>query len=281
LCRSCFLRAQRPGPQSCETPRRQGGTRGRDGDWPRQQIRGGFREVPHSAADGGGAERHGAIATNLFTRACPSSTPAPIADATVQEDLRRANERQERAARNLVRSFAFGAPGVGGGHRHARGGWPFAREFLLSRARSRGPNFSIRVLRERRGLSLAEATPHPAGCRPGRRRRHACSLLFARRTPGLGVEEKKVKKAHKPEQATTVEGVCELVRLFLFVRCLRTRVSHVRNSPSGSSLLRLNDRPVPPEKVIDFPGYLLLCHVRAVVPLELHGKPRSAVALAA
>jgi hypothetical protein len=35
------------------------------------------------------------------------------ADAAVQEDLRRADERQERAARNLVQSFAFGAPGVG------------------------------------------------------------------------------------------------------------------------------------------------------------------------
>jgi hypothetical protein len=41
-CRWCFLRAQRPGPQSCEPPRCQGGARGRDGDWPRQQIRGGF-----------------------------------------------------------------------------------------------------------------------------------------------------------------------------------------------------------------------------------------------
>jgi hypothetical protein len=29
------------GPQSCEPPRCQGGARGRDGDWPRQQIRGG------------------------------------------------------------------------------------------------------------------------------------------------------------------------------------------------------------------------------------------------
>jgi hypothetical protein len=42
------------------------------------------------------------------------------ADAAVQEDLRRADGRQERAARNLAQSFAFGAPGVGGGHRHAR-----------------------------------------------------------------------------------------------------------------------------------------------------------------
>jgi hypothetical protein len=56
------------------------------------------------------------------------------ADAAVQEDLRRADERQERAARNLVQSFTFGAPGVGGGHRHARRGRPSAREFLLSRA---------------------------------------------------------------------------------------------------------------------------------------------------
>jgi hypothetical protein len=36
------------------------------------------------------------------------------ADAAVQEDLRRADERQERAARNLVQSPTFGAPGVGG-----------------------------------------------------------------------------------------------------------------------------------------------------------------------
>jgi hypothetical protein len=56
------------------------------------------------------------------------------ADAAVQEDLRRADERQERAARNLVQSFTFGAPGVGGGHRHARSWRHSAREFLLSRA---------------------------------------------------------------------------------------------------------------------------------------------------
>jgi hypothetical protein len=56
------------------------------------------------------------------------------ADAAVQEDLRRADERQERAARNLVQSFTSGATGVGGGHRHARRGRPSAREFLLSRA---------------------------------------------------------------------------------------------------------------------------------------------------
>jgi hypothetical protein len=36
------------------------------------------------------------------------------ADTAVQEDLRRADERQERAARNLVQSFTFGAPGLGG-----------------------------------------------------------------------------------------------------------------------------------------------------------------------
>jgi hypothetical protein len=35
------------------------------------------------------------------------------ADAAVQEDLRRADERQERAAGNFVQSFAFGAPGAG------------------------------------------------------------------------------------------------------------------------------------------------------------------------
>jgi hypothetical protein len=46
----------------------------------------------------------------------------------------RADERQEREARNLVQSFTFGAPGVGGGHGHARRGRPSAREFLLPRA---------------------------------------------------------------------------------------------------------------------------------------------------
>jgi hypothetical protein len=56
------------------------------------------------------------------------------ADAAVQEDLRRADERQERAARNLVQALTFGAPGVGGGHRHARGGRASAREFILPRA---------------------------------------------------------------------------------------------------------------------------------------------------
>ena len=71
---------------------------------------------------------HGSIRARLpFVHSC-------TADAAVQEDLRRADERQERAARNLVQSFTFGAPGVGGGHRHARRGRPSAREFLLSRA---------------------------------------------------------------------------------------------------------------------------------------------------
>jgi hypothetical protein len=46
--------------------------------------------------------------------------------AAVQEDLWRADERQERAARNLVQSFTFGALGVGSGHRHARRGRPSA-----------------------------------------------------------------------------------------------------------------------------------------------------------
>jgi hypothetical protein len=64
----------------------------------------------------------------------PPPSPPCTADAAVQEDLRRADERQERAARNLVQSFAFGAPGVGGGHRYARRVRPSAREFLLSRS---------------------------------------------------------------------------------------------------------------------------------------------------
>jgi hypothetical protein len=62
----------------------------------------------------------------------PQFSRCPL--AAVQEDLRRADERQERAARNLVPPFTFGAPGAGGGHRHARRGRPSAREFLLSRA---------------------------------------------------------------------------------------------------------------------------------------------------
>jgi hypothetical protein len=70
----------------------------------------------------------------------PADARLPFtADAAVQEDLRRADERQERAARNLVQSFAFGAPGVGGGHRHERGWRHSARESLLSRASAAGP----------------------------------------------------------------------------------------------------------------------------------------------
>jgi hypothetical protein len=41
----------------CEPPRQRAAKAGpgsRDGDSPRQQIRGGFREAPHPAADGGG-----------------------------------------------------------------------------------------------------------------------------------------------------------------------------------------------------------------------------------
>jgi hypothetical protein len=82
------------------------------------------------------ARGHGAITADLFTRACPSSTPAlPTPLSKSQDDLRRADKRQERAARNLVQSFAFGAPGVGGGggHRQARRRRPSAREFLLPR----------------------------------------------------------------------------------------------------------------------------------------------------
>jgi hypothetical protein len=58
------------------------------------------------------------------------------ADAAVQEDLRRADERQEHAARNLVQSSSplVRQAGVGGGHRHARSWRHSAREFLLSRA---------------------------------------------------------------------------------------------------------------------------------------------------
>jgi hypothetical protein len=59
---------------------------------------------------------------------CPFAT-RPTADAAVQGDLRRADERQERAVRNLIQSFAFGAPGDGGGH-HGVGGSP---------GRTRGP----------------------------------------------------------------------------------------------------------------------------------------------
>jgi hypothetical protein len=45
---------------------------------------------------------HGSIHARLpFVRSC-------TADAAVQENLRRADERQERAARNLVQSLTFG-----------------------------------------------------------------------------------------------------------------------------------------------------------------------------
>jgi hypothetical protein len=67
-------------------------------------------------AAGAWRDYHGSIHARLpFVHSC-------TADAAVQEDLQRADERQERAARNLVQSFAFGAPGVGGGHRHAEAG---------------------------------------------------------------------------------------------------------------------------------------------------------------
>jgi hypothetical protein len=55
-----------------------------------------------------------------------------VGDGEVREDLRRTDERQERAVRNLVQSFAFGAPRVGGGHRHAWGRRPV--QSLLPRA---------------------------------------------------------------------------------------------------------------------------------------------------
>ncbi len=76
-------------------------------------------------AAGAWRDYHESIHARLpFVRSC-------TADAAVQEDLRRADERQERAARNLVQSFTFGAPGVGGGHRHARRGRPSARHHFM------------------------------------------------------------------------------------------------------------------------------------------------------
>jgi hypothetical protein len=68
----------------------------------------------------------------LPPQVAPRGPPPP--PGSPLQHLRRADERQERAARNLVQSFAFGAPGVGGGHRHERRGRPSARESLLSRA---------------------------------------------------------------------------------------------------------------------------------------------------
>jgi hypothetical protein len=66
-------------------------------------------------AAGAWRDYHESIHARLpFVRSC-------TADAAAQEDLRRADERQESAARNVVQSFTFGAPGVGGGHHHARG----------------------------------------------------------------------------------------------------------------------------------------------------------------
>jgi hypothetical protein len=79
-------------------------------------------------AAGAWRDYHGSIHARLpFVRSC-------TADAAVQDDLRRADERQERAARNLVQSFAFGAPGVGGGHRHAQSWRHSDRGSLLPRA---------------------------------------------------------------------------------------------------------------------------------------------------
>jgi hypothetical protein len=52
-------------------------------------------------------------------------------DAAIQIELRRSDERQERAVRNLVESFAAGAPGVGSEHRLCGGCASSARGFLL------------------------------------------------------------------------------------------------------------------------------------------------------
>jgi hypothetical protein len=64
---------------------------------------------------------------SFFFSSAPLASPSPPllhrADAAAQKDMRRADERQERAARNLVQSFAFGAPGVGvAGTAYARQG---------------------------------------------------------------------------------------------------------------------------------------------------------------
>jgi hypothetical protein len=58
-CRWCFLRAQRPGSQSCGPPRRQGGARGETetetGLDNKSAVAVAFeKHPPHSAADGGG-----------------------------------------------------------------------------------------------------------------------------------------------------------------------------------------------------------------------------------
>jgi hypothetical protein len=57
------------------------------------------------------------------------------ADAAVQEDLRRADERQERAARNLVQSFTFGGQGwrAGTATHDAGTGVPTSSQRLLKR----------------------------------------------------------------------------------------------------------------------------------------------------
>jgi hypothetical protein len=105
-------------------------------------------------AAGAWRDHHESIHARLsFVHSC-------TADAAVQEDLRRADERQERAARNLVQSFTFGAPGVGGGHRHARraavaafsGGLPQWSSYFLGQPwlRPRDPKDAGGVARLRR-----------------------------------------------------------------------------------------------------------------------------------
>jgi hypothetical protein len=57
-------------------------------------------------------------------------------DAAIQIELRRSDARQERTARNLVESFTFGDPGVGGGHCLRGGCAPSARGFLIGPAQT-------------------------------------------------------------------------------------------------------------------------------------------------
>jgi hypothetical protein len=118
-----------------------------------------------------------ATTMNLFTIYIHARARLPFvhsctADAAVQEDLRRADERQERAARNLVQSFTFGAPGVGTAT-HEAGGTPLGPPGPTPR----GPGDAQGVAQQRRCL-LNTSPPPPSTSQSARL---PAPLLFAGR----------------------------------------------------------------------------------------------------
>jgi hypothetical protein len=149
---SASTRAQRPGSEPAgEPPRCQGG--GGGGLRRRLALTTNPRWLLRSTASGCGWRRgHGAITTNLFMRACPSSTPVPPTQLSKRICGALTNAKSARRATfSSVQSSTFGAPEVRGGHRHARSWRHSAREFLLSRA-----SVSLCDVRRSRGLEGAE-----------------------------------------------------------------------------------------------------------------------------